>query len=61
MPMTDQLRKLLGLPPGPSPAAAGAPVAPPTTGIPAATAGTGQPGGVQATDPTMGGILQGRS
>jgi phospholipid/cholesterol/gamma-HCH transport system substrate-binding protein len=60
LPLTDQLRKLLGLPPGGSPATAGAPAAPPVA--PANPAGAAQPsGGAQTLDPTLGGILRGRS
>jgi phospholipid/cholesterol/gamma-HCH transport system substrate-binding protein len=60
LPLTDQLRKLLGLPPSPSsqggstagtPGSAG--VAPSGPGVP------GLPGGSTSSDPTLGGILSG--
>ncbi|GAA1819502.1 MCE family protein [Planosporangium flavigriseum] len=56
MPMTDQLRRLLGLPPGAAPAAAAAP-----SGAPAAApAQAPMPSGALASDPTLGGILRGK-
>jgi phospholipid/cholesterol/gamma-HCH transport system substrate-binding protein len=60
LPMTDQLRRLLGLPPGTTPAGAGSPV----TGSPVlspAVPGVQQPGGLLANDPTLGGILRSKS
>jgi phospholipid/cholesterol/gamma-HCH transport system substrate-binding protein len=57
-PMTDQLRRLLGLPPGAAPPASG----PPAAALPASPAGAGQgSGGLLPNDPTFGGILRGRS
>jgi phospholipid/cholesterol/gamma-HCH transport system substrate-binding protein len=59
MPMPDQLRRLVGLPPGTSPAQAGQPAAAGQAGSPA---GAGQPAGsVASNDSTRGGILRGRS
>lgn len=51
LPMTDQLRKLLKLPPGAAPAA---PVAPPGASVPSAAPG----GPTTSSDPTLGGILR---
>jgi phospholipid/cholesterol/gamma-HCH transport system substrate-binding protein len=61
LPLTDQLRKLLGMPPASSSAGGSQP------GTPGSAAGTlpgkpgvpGTPGGGQASDPTLGGILRG--
>lgn len=56
LPMTDQLRSLLGLPPGTSPPPSGAaPAGPPATPENPATA----PGGSSSSDPTLAGILRG--
>jgi phospholipid/cholesterol/gamma-HCH transport system substrate-binding protein len=60
LPMTDQLRRLLGLPPGTAPAGTGSPpaggpaVSPAVPGVPAT-------GGLLANDPTLGGILRSKS
>jgi phospholipid/cholesterol/gamma-HCH transport system substrate-binding protein len=61
LPMTDQLRRLLGLPPGASPSGpASGPAGPPA--VPANPPGAGQvPGGLLANDPTLGGILRSTS
>jgi phospholipid/cholesterol/gamma-HCH transport system substrate-binding protein len=68
MPLTDQLRRLLGLPPGASPSGTAPPVASPPTGSPAAPGvpgAPGAPGGATSpansmpNDPTLGGILRG--
>lgn len=56
LPMTDQLRKLIGLPPGTVPAATGT-----ATPQPAGAAGTGATGVLTDSDPTLGGILRGKS
>jgi phospholipid/cholesterol/gamma-HCH transport system substrate-binding protein len=59
MPMTDQLRRLLGLPPGTSPAAPGPPG---TTGQPASPPGAAPPSGsLLSNDSTFAGILRGKS
>jgi phospholipid/cholesterol/gamma-HCH transport system substrate-binding protein len=59
LPITDQLRKLLGLPPATSSSGGGA--APGTSGSAGVAPGgpgvPGLPGGSTATDPTLGGIL----
>ncbi|GII25423.1 ABC transporter substrate-binding protein [Planosporangium mesophilum] len=58
LPMPDQLRRLLGLPAGSAPPATvpanGSAVTPAVPGLPAT-------GGLLANDPTLGGILRGRS
>jgi phospholipid/cholesterol/gamma-HCH transport system substrate-binding protein len=59
LPTTDQLRRLLGLPPGTSPAGSGSPG---TAAPPASPPGAGQgSGSLLPTDPTFGGILRSRS
>jgi phospholipid/cholesterol/gamma-HCH transport system substrate-binding protein len=59
MPMPDQLRRLVGLPPGASPAQAGQPAAAGQAGSPA---GAGQPSGsVASNDSSFAGILRGTS
>jgi phospholipid/cholesterol/gamma-HCH transport system substrate-binding protein len=61
LPMTDQLRSLLGLPPGTSPPA---PVPPGTATRPGTPEGpstaVGVPGGSISSDPTLAGILRGK-
>jgi phospholipid/cholesterol/gamma-HCH transport system substrate-binding protein len=62
LPMTDQLRRLLGLPPGTAPAGAASPGAAAPPVVSAAPPGTAQlPGGLLANDPTLGGILRSKS
>jgi phospholipid/cholesterol/gamma-HCH transport system substrate-binding protein len=61
LPMTDQLRSLLGLPPGTSPPT---PVPPGTATRPGTPEGpstaVGVPGGSISSDPTLAGILRGK-
>jgi phospholipid/cholesterol/gamma-HCH transport system substrate-binding protein len=60
LPMNDQLRRLLGLPPGASPAGSPGTAAAPV--VPTSPAGAGQgSGALLPNDPTFGGILRGRS
>ena len=59
LPMTDQLRKLIKLPPG-APATGGFTPGNPPISSPGAPAPNQAPGGVSSTnDPTLGGILRG--
>jgi len=64
LPLTDQLRKLLGLPPATSSLPGGAPGTPATgpnqPGVPGLGGGS-SPGDLLPIDPTLGGILRGKS
>ncbi|MEN3309044.1 MAG: phospholipid/cholesterol/gamma-HCH transport system substrate-binding protein [Micromonosporaceae bacterium] len=58
LPVTDQLRKLLGLPPAPSSTGGTKPGTPGSGGVaPGGPGVPGLPGGSTSTDPTLGGIL----
>jgi phospholipid/cholesterol/gamma-HCH transport system substrate-binding protein len=60
LPLTDQLRKLLGLPPAASSSPGGAPGTPGAgPGVPGLP-GASSPGDLLPVDPTLGGILRGK-
>jgi phospholipid/cholesterol/gamma-HCH transport system substrate-binding protein len=59
LPLTDQLRRLLGLPPGTAPPGRVPPDTSNAPGVPGVPGAPGMPGGNLPNDPTLGGILRG--